>query len=87
MFESGRNSNAAKLGYTKPKINKPQITPYNSFGSSGANETITLPPIMQSAGGTKSRASGYGGGTLIPAFSHTFGGSDALTIASIYGIE
>jgi hypothetical protein len=45
-FESGRNSNAAKLGYTKPKVNIPSPP----SRSNGNMVPITLPPITQSSG-------------------------------------
>jgi GH24 family phage-related lysozyme (muramidase) len=61
-FETGRNSNAAKMGYTKPK--NPNISP--PLNSRGRIAPITLPPITQSAG---SAPTSSGGGTQVPPFS------------------
>ena len=74
------NSNAY---LKKGSINRPQITPYNSFGSSGM---MSLPPITQSAGGSKVRSAGLGGGSEVPEFSAIAPGNERAINASIYGL-
>jgi hypothetical protein len=75
------NSNAY---LKKGTINRPQITPYNSFGSGGG--MMTLPPITQSAGGSKVRSAGLGGGSEVPEFSAIAPGNERAINASIYGL-
>jgi hypothetical protein len=80
-FESGRNSNAAKMGYTKPKLNIPQ--PPSKSG--GKMVPITLPPITQSSGGQSPSPSG---GTKVPGFSAVASASIDVrqNNADMYGI-
>jgi hypothetical protein len=82
-FESGRNSNAAKLGYVKPKVNIPE--PPIKKGKGG--NMITLPPITQSAGSQIS-ANSSSAGSVVPSFSAI--SSASLSVrqnnADIYGI-
>jgi len=66
-------------------VRRPQITPYNSFGSNGGG-MMTLPPITQSAGGSKARSAGLGGGSEVPEFSATAPGNERAINASIYGL-
>ncbi len=76
------NSNAY-LG--KGTVKRPQITPYSSSGSNRGG-MITLPPITQSAGGSRARSAGLGGGSEVPEFSATAPGNERATNASIYGL-
>ena len=83
MFDSGRNSNAAKLGYTKPKINVPQ-PPIRA--NRGGMAPITLPPISQSSSDMAS-----GGGIKspsVPQFSAVSSSSHDVrkNHVDIYGI-
>jgi hypothetical protein len=71
------NSEAAKRGYRS-------ITPYKTFGSNGG--MVTLPPIMHSAGGSRVRSSGLGGGSDVPGFSAIAPGNERAINASIYGL-
>jgi predicted chitinase len=75
------NSNAY-LG--RGTTRRPQITPYSSFGSGGG--TMTLPPITQSAGGSRARSAGLGGGSEVPEFSAIASGNERAINASIYGL-
>jgi hypothetical protein len=75
------NSNAY---LKKGTVNRPQITPYNSFGSSGG--MMSLPPITQSAGGSRARSAGLGGGSEVPEFSAIAPGNERAINASIYGL-
>lgn len=79
---SDSNSNAY---LKKGKIGGPQITPYKTFGS-GSGGTITLPPITQSAGGSRARSAGLGGGSEVPDFSATAPNNERAMNASIYGL-
>lgn len=65
---------------------RPQITPYKTFGSSGMEGMITLPPITQSAGGSRARSAGLGGGSEVPEFSAIAPGNERAINASIYGL-
>lgn len=47
-------------------LSRPIITPY---GSNSNMEIINLPPIQNSIGSSKARASGYAGGSSVPSFS------------------
>jgi hypothetical protein len=76
------NSNAY-LG--RGTTRRPQITPYSSSGS-GSGGTITLPPITQSAGGSRARSAGLGGGSEVPEFSATAPNNERAMNASIYGL-
>jgi hypothetical protein len=69
----------------KGKIGGPQITPYKTFGS-GSGGMITLPPITQSAGGSRARSAGLGGGSEVPDFSATAPNNERAMNASIYGL-
>jgi hypothetical protein len=69
----------------KGKIEGPQITPYKTSGS-GSGGTITLPPITQSAGGSRARSAGLGGGSEVPDFSATAPNNERAMNASIYGL-
>ena len=66
-------------------VRRPQITPYNSFGSNGGG-MMTLPPITQFAGGGRARSAGLGGGSEVPEFSATAPGNERAMNASIYGL-
>jgi len=66
-------------------VRRPQITPYNSFGSNGGG-MMTLPPITQSASGGRARSAGLGGGSEVPEFSATAPGNERAMNASIYGL-
>ena len=66
-------------------LNSPQITPYKTFGS-GSGGMITLPPITQSAGGSRARSAGLGGGSEVPDFSATAPNNERAMNASIYGL-
>lgn len=77
------NSNAY---LQKGSINRPQITPYKTYGSSGMDGMITLPPITQSTGGSRARSAGLGGGSDVPEFSATAPGNERAINASIYGL-
>ncbi len=76
------NSNAY-LG--RGTTRRPQITPYSSSGS-GPGGMITLPPITQSAGGSRARSAGLGGGSEVPEFSATAPNNERAMNASIYGL-
>lgn len=80
-FESGRNSNAAKLGYTKPNVNIPN-PPSRSKGNM---VPITLPPITQSAG---TKIEGSLTETKVPGFSAVASASIDVrqNNADMYGI-
>ena len=69
----------------KGKIGGPQITPYKTSGS-GSGGMITLPPITQSAGGSRARSAGLGGGSEIPNFSARHPNGMHYKYAEIYGI-
>jgi predicted chitinase len=69
----------------KGSVNRPQITPYSSSGS-GPGGMITLPPITQSAGGSRARSAGLGGGSEVPEFSATAPNNERAMNASIYGL-
>ena len=47
---------------------------------------ITLPPITQSAGGSRARSAGLGGGSEVPDFSATAPNNERAMNASIYGL-
>ncbi len=83
MFDSGRDSKAAKLGYIKPKVNIPQ--PPSIKGRNG--NITTLPPISQSAG-SQVLGKGASVGSNVPSFSTI--SSTSISIrqnnADIYGI-
>ncbi len=66
-------------------LNRPQITPYSSSGL-GSGGMITLPPITQSAGGSRARSAGLGGGSEVPEFSTTAPNNERAMNASIYGL-
>ena len=80
-FESGRNSNAAKLGYTKPKVNIPE--PPSKQKSNMI--PITLPPITQSSG---SKIDGSFTEQKVPGFSAVSSASIDVrqNNADMYGI-
>ena len=80
-FDNSRTSNAAKLGYTKPKINNIQPP----IKSKGGIVPITLPPKTQSSGTVPTSS---GGGTQVPPFStvSAAGMSVRINNADIYGI-
>ena len=69
----------------KGKIGGPQITPYKTSGS-GSGGMITLPPITQSAGGSRARSAGLGGGSEIANFSARHPNGMHYKYAEIYGI-
>lgn len=73
--------------YLRKGVSKrPNITPYQTMGSSGMGGVMTLPPITQSASGNRARASGYGGGSQVPDFSVIAPSNDRSLNASIYGL-
>ena len=79
-FESGRNSNAAKLGYTKPKISN--IGPPMKKGN---KNMITLPAITS---GSSGGGGGTGGSSEINEFSAITQSSLEVrsNLSSLYGI-
>jgi GH24 family phage-related lysozyme (muramidase) len=81
MFESGRNSNAAKLGYTKPKVT--DIGP--PIRGRGGIAPITLPPISQSSGNVPTSSTS---GTQVPPIATVSSAATSVRIgnASLYGI-
>jgi hypothetical protein len=81
MFESGRNSNAAKLGYTKPKVT--DIGP--PIRGRGGIAPITLPPISQSSGNVPTSSTS---GTQVPPFATVSSAAMSVRInnADTYGI-
>lgn len=86
------NSEARRRGVKpieigKGTVKRPQITPYKTFGS-GSGGMITLPPITQSAGGSRARSAGLGGGSEVDYFSATaLAGEEARAkSAGIYGL-
>jgi GH24 family phage-related lysozyme (muramidase) len=81
MFESGRNSNAAKLGYTKPKVTG--IGP--PIRGRGGIAPITLPPISQSSGNVPTSSTS---GTQVPPFATVSSAAMSVRInnADTYGI-
>jgi hypothetical protein len=66
-------------------LSRPQITPYKT-GSSGMGGMMTLPPITQSAGGSRARSAGLGGGSEVPEFSAIASSNERAINASIYGL-
>jgi hypothetical protein len=81
MFESGRDSNAAKLGYTKPKVT--DIGP--PIRGRGGIAPITLPPISQSSGNVPTSSTS---GTQVPPFATVSSAAMSVRInnADTYGI-
>jgi hypothetical protein len=79
-FDSGRDSNAAKMGYV-PK-NQPSIKPYSQNVMSGM---ITLPSMNASSSGIRPR-SGGGGGSEVPAFSARHPNGMHYKYAEQYGL-
>ena len=80
-FDNSRTSNAAKLGYTKPKINNIQPP----IKSKGGIVPITLPPIGKSSANVPTSSTS---GTQVPPFSTV--SPAAMSVRSnnedIYGI-
>jgi hypothetical protein len=81
MFESGRDSNAAKLGYTKPKVT--DIGP--PIRGRGGIAPITLSPISQSSGNVPTSSTS---GTQVPPFATVSSAAMSVRInnADTYGI-
>jgi putative chitinase len=75
------NSEAARRGYRS-------ITPYKTFGGSGMNGMMTLPPMVASGGGSsRPRAAGLAGASEVPNFSAVAPSNNRAEYASIYGLR